>query len=85
MKNGCSMLYGACARTARDMGADDLFTYIHQDESGVSLKAAGWIEDTKFRSDGGQWSTPSRPRKETVESGPKRRFFAPWSKHLRSK
>ena len=47
-KGACSMLYGACARAARSMGAQDLFTYIHDDEGGVSLRAAGWLEDIAF-------------------------------------
>lgn len=82
MRNGCSMLYGACSRAAKAMGADNLFTYIHDDEAGTSLKAAGWIEDEDFESKGGQWSRPSRFRKPTTESGKKRRFFAPWSKYV---
>jgi hypothetical protein len=82
-KGANSILYGACARVSRDMGALDLFTYIHHDEDGVALKAAGWIEDKSFVSDrgshGGEWGRPSRSRKKTVEPGPKRRFCAPWS------
>lgn len=81
--NGCSMLYGSCSRAARSMGSTDLFTYIHDDESGISLKAAGWVEDCDFESDGGEWSRASRPRKETQEPGHKRRFWAPWSEWLR--
>lgn len=80
--NGCSILYGATARAARSMGATDLFTYIHDDESGDSLKASGWIEDEGFESRGGEWSRPSRGRSKTVESGGKKRWFAPWSKML---
>lgn len=81
--NACSALYGAIARAARSMGATDCFTYIHEDETGVSLRAAGWIEDAGFRSGGGEWNRPSRPREKTVEPGAKRRFFAPWSSMLR--
>jgi len=44
-KNGCSMLYGASSRAAKSMGARDLFTYTHADESGISLRAAGWIRE----------------------------------------
>jgi hypothetical protein len=81
--NGCSMLYGACSRAARSMGSTDLFTYIHDDETGVSLKAAGWIEDVEFESGGGEWSRPSRQREATTEPGKKRRFWAPWSEWLK--
>jgi hypothetical protein len=77
-KNGCSALYGACSRAARAMGADGLCTYIHDDEPGTSLKAAGWIEDKK--SDGGEWARPSRQRKLVLDAKPKRRWWAPWSK-----
>jgi hypothetical protein len=83
--NGCSILYGACAGAARRMGAVDMFTYIHDDESGVSLRAAGWIEDETFASAGGEWSRPSRPRNKTVEPEAKRRYFAPWSAYLTKK
>jgi hypothetical protein len=58
-QNGCSMLYGACSRAAKAMGADNLVTYTHGDESGVSLKAAGWIDGGL--TDGGEWDRPDRP------------------------
>jgi len=78
-KGSNSMLYGACARAARAMGCRSLCTYIHDDESGVSLVAAGWILDETFDSKGGEWDRPSRRRAKTVEAGPKLRYFAPWS------
>lgn len=77
--NACSMLYGACSRAARAMGASDLLTYIHNDETGVSLKASGWIEDDQFRSRGGEWSRKSRTETAAEEPGEKRRWWAPWS------
>lgn len=82
--NGCSMLYGSCSRAARSMGASDLFTYIHDDETGVSLRASGWVEDTAFESDGGEWSRSSRQRDATTEPGKKRRFWAPWSQYVKA-
>lgn len=75
--NACSRLYGACSRSAKGMGASGLFTYIHDDESGISLKASGWIEDRL--TDGGEWTRPSRQRRLALEAGSKRRFWAPWS------
>lgn len=75
--NACSMLYGACSRAARAMGADNLVTYTHGDESGTSLKAAGWIY--AGRTDGGEHDRPSRSRKHAVDATPKHRWFAPWS------
>jgi len=77
------MLYGSAARAAKAMGAESMFTYIHEDESGVSLKASGWVEDTQFSSRGGEWSRSSRPRAKTVEIEPKKRYWTPWSKYLK--
>jgi len=81
--NGCSMLYGACSRAARAMGASDLLTYIHDDETGVSLRAAGWIEDA-FQSSGGEWTRDSRQRRAAIDAGGKRRWWAPWSDAVRA-
>jgi hypothetical protein len=81
--NGCSILYTAVARAARAMGTTDCFTYIHDDEHGASLKASGWVEDTSFKSDGGEWNRPSRKRSATVEPGAKKRWFAGWSEMLK--
>ena len=80
-KGANSILYGACARAARDMGAVDCFTYIHHDEPGTSLRAAGWVEDIAHDSIGGSYDRPSRARKAPVEGGRKVRWWAPWSKH----
>lgn len=41
--NACSILYGACARIAKDMGYKKIITYILQSENGTSLKASGYI------------------------------------------
>lgn len=78
--NACSMLYGACARAARAMGAENLVTYTHAWEDGASLKAAGWINGGL--TEGGEWGNAKRPRKKVVDSGPKCRWWAPWSKKL---
>jgi hypothetical protein len=46
--NACSKLYGAAARMAKDMGLSKIITFILESESGISLKASGWIlEETK--------------------------------------
>lgn len=75
--NGCSMLYGACARAAKAMGASDLVTYTTQDEPGTSLRAAGWVYGGETA--GGEHGRPSRPRAEAVDPRPKHRWWAPWS------
>lgn len=41
-RNANSILYGACARTAKGMGYNRIITYTLQSESGASLRAAGW-------------------------------------------
>lgn len=41
-RNACSMLYGAAWRAARAMGYKRLITYILENETGGSLRAAGW-------------------------------------------
>lgn len=81
-RNGCSMLYGACSRAARAMGAKNLVTYTHGDEHGTSLKAAGWIDGGL--TDGGEWNRASRPRLPGVDAEPKRRWWAPWSERCRT-
>jgi hypothetical protein len=43
--NACSFLYGASARTARELGATRIITYTLEEESGSSLRAAGWNRD----------------------------------------
>jgi len=77
-KNGCSTLYGACSRAGRDMGLDGMLTYIHDDETGVSLRAAGWVHDVT--TDGGEWDRPSRQRQLVTDNKPKKRWWAAWSK-----
>lgn len=45
-RNANSMLYGACARAAAALGYRRLITYTLPDESGASLRGAGWQLDT---------------------------------------
>lgn len=82
--NGCSMLYGACSRAARAMGTSGLATYIHEDEPGTTLIAAGWIRDEKPTS-GGEHSREKRPRKKALDAKPKIRWWAPWSEQAQTK
>lgn len=57
-KNANSMLYGAVWRAARAMGYRKCVTYTRADESGASLRAAGWVreEELDARPD---WTTSS--------------------------
>jgi hypothetical protein len=61
--NANSMLYGACWRAAKALGYDRLVTYTQHDESGASLRAAGWTVVAQRPPRAG-WSAPSRPRKD---------------------
>lgn len=71
-RNACSFLYAACWRAARALGYRRIVTYILASESGGSLKASGWVE--KHRTDGGSWTSPSRPRIDKHPTCPKIRF-----------
>lgn len=58
--NACSILYGACARIARDMGYKRVITYTLISEPGTSLKASGF--ENCGEAGGVSWNMPSRPR-----------------------
>jgi hypothetical protein len=44
--NVASALLGASARIAKAMGAARIITYTLESESGISLRAAGWVRET---------------------------------------
>jgi hypothetical protein len=60
--NACSFLLAASWRAARALGYRKLVTYTLASESGVSLRAAGWIPEASVR--GRSWSCESRPRQD---------------------
>ena len=65
-RNACSMLYGWASREAEKRGFSDIITYtLAEEETGVTLKAAGW--ECEGEAGGGSWNSPSRPR---VDKGP---------------
>lgn len=77
-KNACSFLYSAAARAAKALGYSRIQTFILEDESGVSLRASGWVKDNVV-SRGGDWNSPSRGGRRTDQpTCPKSR----WSKDL---
>ena len=43
--NACSFLLGACARAAKALGYQRIYTYTLPEEGGISLAAAGWKKD----------------------------------------
>lgn len=59
--HACSALYGACWRAAKAMGYLRAITYTHSDESGASLRAAGWVHAATRVARGG-WDMPGRRR-----------------------
>ncbi len=73
--NGCSAVYGAVARWARRRGSPVL-TYTRADESGASLRGAGWVETGRVTPR--SWSCASRPR-AAHEQIAKVRWSPPWA------
>lgn len=61
-RNANSLLYGACRRAAFALGYSRLITYTQADESGASLRAAGWHVIAQRPARPG-WDRPSRPRR----------------------
>ena len=60
-RNACSILYGASARIAKDMGYKRVITYTLMSECGASLRASGF--DLVAENVGGvSWDVPSRRR-----------------------
>ena len=65
-RNACSILYGACARIAKEFGYRRIITYTLISEPGTSLKASGWINAGEAGDS--SWNRPSRPREETQQT-----------------
>jgi len=77
IKNGCSMLYGAAARVAKEMGYVKIQTYILNSELGVSLKATGWKMEAV--TNGGQWKYTGGAERRTDQPTEKKQR---WAKEL---
>lgn len=76
--NANRMLYGAAWRAAKALGYRRLITYTRSDESGSSLKGAGW-KVIAVRPPNKGWSVPSRPRVDTTQYGIQRTL---WEMHV---
>ena len=65
-RNACSILYGACARVAKELGYHRVITYTLPTEAMSSLKAVGWklVDDHAGGRKG--WDMPNRHR-EIIE------------------
>ena len=82
-RNACSLLYGASARVAKEMGYKKIITYILESESGTSLKAAGWkLEDDHCG--GRPWDVPSRHREDKAPTCYKKRYAKTFGKEARN-
>ena len=64
-----SKLYSAAWRAARAIGYRRIITYTLENEAGTSLIAAGWKE--LYKTKGGTWNTPARPREQKSPTCPK--------------
>jgi len=62
-RNACSILYGAAWRAARALGYRRAVTFTLKEESGASLRGAGWR--CLGAAGGGSWSRKDRPRIDT--------------------
>ena len=76
-RNACSFLLGASARLAWASGYLRIQTYTMAEESGASLRAAGWRMERRIPPS--TWNRMNRPRAESHEIAPRVRWaaFAP--------
>jgi hypothetical protein len=75
-KNACSMLYGACARIAKEMGYRKIQTYILESEPGISLKASGWVMEAVTA--GGQWKRTDGITNRTDQPNEPKQRWVKW-------
>lgn len=73
-RNANSMLYGAAQRATFALGYRRLITYTQADESGASLRAAGW-KIIASRPPRKGWTAPSRPRDDKGVDGIARKLW----------
>jgi hypothetical protein len=79
--NACSMIYGALRKAARALGYRRVFTYTLAEESGASLRAAGFVKDAdvpaRAKWTGRVWKTQQRDLfgNEERPPGPKIRWI----------
>lgn len=61
-QNANSKLYGAAVRACKSMGYTRIITYTLPEESGASLRAAGFVADGLTENKPKGWDVPSRRR-----------------------
>ena len=69
----CTMILGSLCRAAKALGYTEAWTYTLPDESGASLRAAGF--QYKGETKGGEWDRPSRSRAAAVSPTKKGRWM----------
>jgi len=74
--NACSALYGSCRRATFALGYRRLITYTLPEESGASLRGAGWR--LIGEAGGGKWGRADRPRTDAHPLQAKLRWEAVW-------
>jgi hypothetical protein len=68
-QNSASMLYGAAWRAAKALGYKRMITYTLAEETGTTMRAAGWKE--LYTSKGGTWNNNTRKRVDKHPIGQK--------------
>ncbi len=70
-RNANSMLYGAVWRAARAMGYTRCITYLQGEETGASLRGAGWVKvkDLAARASWAESSVKLRASRDPVGNG----------------
>lgn len=72
--NACSFLYGRCRRAAAALGYGKVLTYTRQDESGSSLRAAGFVQEALLPARDWSVANVSRVRHQKTEPFPRVRW-----------
>lgn len=62
-KGACSFLYGRSWRVWQQMGGRRMLTYTLQDESGASLRGAGWVIMGESKPHKAGWTSADRARR----------------------
>lgn len=74
--NACSFLYGAARSATFALGYRRLVTYTLQEESGSSLRGAGWIRVAEIAARGQDWQNRPGRKSQSVIALPKYRWEA---------
>lgn len=71
-RNACSMIYRSLTRAAKALAYSEVWTYTLTEESGASLRGAGFT--FAGMTDGGEHDRPARRRRPAVRPEPKKRW-----------